>query len=166
MERGEKLKSRAESKRPNLGRHESGCRVCCHRARVEIEQEWCSWACASTLTKKYHISRDSLYRHCHALGLFERRRRNLRAALERIVERAESVEVSASSVVAAAQALAKINSAGQWIDRTEQVNLNDLFERMTAQELETYARDGSLPDWFRQTVGATAIDGQVGGDNE
>jgi hypothetical protein len=46
------------------------------------------------------------------------------------------------------QAYAKINAAGQWIDRSEQVNMNDLFERMTRAELEAYARDGELPDWF------------------
>jgi len=60
-------------------------------------------------------------------------------------------------VVSAIQAYAKINSAGQWVDRTEQVNLNDLndrFTRMSAQELETYAREGTLPDWFRSIVGA------------
>jgi hypothetical protein len=63
------------------------------------------------------------------------------------------VPVNAGAVVQAIQAYAKINSAGQWIDRTEQVNLNDLFERMTAQELETYARDGILPVWFTEVVG-------------
>jgi hypothetical protein len=97
--------------------------------------------------------------------LFEKRRRNLRAALERIVEQAESVEVSASSVVAAATALAKLNAAGQWIDRTEQINLNSLFERMTAQELERYAKEGILPEWFASIVGATPIDSQEEGQN-
>ena len=54
----------------------------------------------------------------------------------------------ASAVVAAVQAYAKINAAGQWIDRSEQVSLKELFERMTFQELDAYARDGALPAWF------------------
>jgi hypothetical protein len=83
------------------------------------------------------------------LGLFEKPRRNLRAALERIIEKADSVQVNTGAVVAAAQALAKINNAGQWIERTEQVNLNSLFEKMNADELEQYAKTGDLPDWFR-----------------
>jgi phage terminase small subunit len=33
-------------------------------------------------------------------------------------------------------------------DRTETLNLNALFERMSTAELETYARDGTLPSWF------------------
>jgi hypothetical protein len=97
-------------------------------------------------------------RHAHAIGLFERRRRNVRAALERIIEQGGAVEVNASAVVAAVQAYAKINAQGQWIDRSEHVNLNELFERMSRDELEAYAKEGTLPDWFAQTVGATTTD--------
>ena len=79
--------------------------------------------------------RASVYRHAHALGLFLKRQRNIRAALERIIEHAGEVEVTASGVVSAVQAYSKINAAGQWIQRSEHVNLNELFERMTQQEL-------------------------------
>jgi hypothetical protein len=63
-------------------------------------------------------------------------------------------------VVAAVQAYSKINTSGQWIDRSEHVDLNALFEKMTAEEMETYAQRGTLPAWFRGTVGATASDSQ------
>ena len=92
--------------------------------------------------------RASVYRHAHALGLFTKRQRNVRAALERIIDKAGEVDVTASAVVAAVQAYSKINSAGQWIDRSEQVSLNDLFDRMSTQELEEYAQNGALPQWF------------------
>jgi hypothetical protein len=71
------------------------------------------------------------------------------------------VDVTASAVVAAVQALQqKINSAGQWIDRTEQVSLNDLFDRMSTQELEEYAQHGTLPKWFEAgDMGAAPDDG-------
>src|SRR5215472_16153682 len=42
---------------------------------------------------------------------------------------------------------------GPMIDRTEQVNLNDLFEPMTNEELEAYAQDGTLPQWFEASAG-------------
>ena len=61
----------------------------------------------------------------------------MRAALEHIIERAGEVDVSASSVVAAVQAYSKINAQGQWVDRSETVNLHELFERMSQGELET-----------------------------
>jgi hypothetical protein len=96
----------------------------------------------------------------HALNLFAKRQRNVRAALERIIEQAGEVDVTAPAVVAAIQAYSKINTAGQWVDRSEHLNLNELFERMNEQELEAYARDGTLPAWFTATVGATASDGQ------
>jgi len=54
--------------------------------------------------------------------------------LERIIEKAGEVEVSASAVVAAVQAYCKVNAAGRWIERSEQVNLNELFERMSTKE--------------------------------
>jgi hypothetical protein len=80
--------------------------------------------------------------------------------LEQIIEKAGEVEITAAAVVAAVQAYAKINAQGQWIDRSETVNLHDLFERMTQDELETYARDGRLPGWFPRTVGATSPDSE------
>jgi hypothetical protein len=96
-----------------------------------------------------------------ALGLFAKRQRNVRAALERIIEKAGEVDVTASAVVSAIQAYTKINAAGQWVDRSEQVNLNDLFDRMSTRELEEYAQNGRLPGWFEvATAGATREDGQ------
>jgi len=147
-------------KRTSTGRHEAGCKVCGHRQREQIETEWCAWANTSRLAQEYKLSRNSIYRHVAALNLRERRGKNLRAALERIIEQADAVTVNAGAVVAAVQAYAKINSAGQWIDRTEQVSLNDLFTRMSSNELEAYAREGNLPDWFTSMVGGTPIDSQ------
>ena len=66
------------------------------------------------------------------------------------------MDVSASAVVAAVQAYAKINAAGAWIDRTEMVSMNDLFARMSAAELETYASTGVLPNWFNAVQPVTA----------
>ncbi len=107
-------------------------------------------------------NRASVYRHAHAFGLFAKRQRNVRAALEKIIERAGEVDVTAAAVVAAVQAYSKINTAGQWVDQSEQVHLNELFERMTPAELEAYARDGSLPAWFTARAGASETESQEG----
>ena len=50
------------------------------------------------------------------------------------------------------RAYAKINSLGQWIDRSEHLDLNALFARMTSFELEEYAKDGTLPEWFCEGI--------------
>ena len=147
----------------SLGRHKRTCSVCRHEQRGEIESGFIAWRSPAALTEEFGLAdRSSVYRHAHALGLFPKRQRNVRAALERIIEKAEGVDVTAAAVVSAVQAYSKINAAGEWIDRTETVSMNELFDRMSSQELEDYAQNGALPGWFRSTVGATAGDSQEG----
>jgi hypothetical protein len=76
------------------------------------------------------------------------------------------VEVTSAAVVAAVQTYARINSQGEWIERVEHVSLNDMFQRMTREELDAYAKDGSLPLWFVKAVGATGSSSQESENNE
>jgi hypothetical protein len=162
VDRTEMLPEQQSAKRPksdaksiSLGRHRRNCKVCAHEKCEEIESEYVGWKSPARIAEEYGLAdRTSVYRHAHALGLVEKRKHNVRAALERIIEKSGEVEVTAAAVVGAVQAYTKINAQGQWIDRSEQVNLNDLFDRMTSEELDTYARDGKLPDWFAQTAKA------------
>jgi hypothetical protein len=155
-------RNRGTAGRVSIGRHQRACSVCAHAQREEIEADFIAWRSPAAIAAEYGLAdRTSVYRHAHALGLFEKRKRNVRAALERIIEKAGDVDVTASAVVAAIQAYSKINAAGQWIDRTEQVNLNDLFDRMTTDELEEYAQHGTLPRWLEAaTLTATGGDSQ------
>ena len=137
----------------SLGRHQRNCSVCGHPQREEIECAFIAWRSPAAIAEEFSLAdRASVYRHAHALGLFPKRQRNIRAALERIIERAGDVDVTASAVVAAVQAYSKINTAGEWIDRTETTSMNDLFDRMSTEELEDYAQNGTLPEWFKATV--------------
>ena len=104
------------------------------------------------MASAFGVSRDSIYRHEWATNLTAKRQKNIRIALEKIIEQAGDVEVNASAVVAAIGAYARINARGQWTERSETVNLNELFDRMTRSELDNYARDGTLPAWFPQSV--------------
>jgi hypothetical protein len=143
----------------NLRRHKRNCTVCAHEKCDEIESAFVAWESPAKIAEQYGVAdRTSIYRHAHALGLFGKRRRNIRAALEKIIERAGEVEVTSSAVVAAVQAYAKINAQGQWVERSEHVNLNELFFRMTDEEKDAYAKDGTLPAWFTELVGATQQD--------
>ncbi len=149
----------------NEGRHAAECKICAHPLREEIERDFVNWRSASAITKQYKLrNRASVYRHAHALRLFPKRQRNVRAALERIIERAGEVEVNAAAVVSAVSTYARLNSRGELIERTEAVNLNSLFERMSAQELDLYAKDGVLPDWFKHSV-ATGAHGNRGAND-
>src|SRR5271154_5732497 len=86
----------------NLGRHKRTCSVCAHKQREELESAFISWRSPAAIAEEYGLSdRSSVYRHAHALGLFQKRQKNVRAALERIIEKAGEVEATASAVVAA-----------------------------------------------------------------
>jgi hypothetical protein len=92
--------------------------------------------------------------------------RNIRAALGRIIEKAGTVEVTAAAVVSAIHAYAKINANGEWVERVEHVDLRAVFDRMSRQELEIYARENKLPTWVDDFLGGTrvqAIEEGVGG---
>ena len=85
--------------------HENNCSVCSHPQREEIERDFVNWGSPATIAKHYKLAnRASVYRHAHALDLFPKRQRNVRAALEKIIERAGEVVVTAPAVVAAVQA--------------------------------------------------------------
>jgi len=160
------MRPNKRSKPVNLGRHAAECKICAHALRDEIERDFINWRSPAAIAKQYELGhRATMYRHAHALGLFSKRQRNVRAALERIIERAGEVEPTAAAVVAAVQAYSKINATGQWVDRTEHVNLNELFDRMSQEELEAYAQDGTLPRWFTNSVAATAESGPTEGEN-
>jgi|SRR6516165_9968495 hypothetical protein len=158
-----KTKSSGNQSRTELAssrsRHETHCTVCRHADRADVEQAFLNWSSPAKIVKGYSITRDALYRHAHALGLMEKRSRNVRAALERLIEHADVVQPNASAIVSAVATYAKINARGQWIERTEQINLNDLFDRMSREELERYAADGTLPKWFEQAIGSTRRSG-------
>ena len=93
----------------SLARHKRTCSVCAHKQREEVENAFISWRSPTAIVQEFGLSdRASVYRHAHALGLFEKRQRNVRAALERIIEKAGEVDVTASAVVAAVQAYANV----------------------------------------------------------
>jgi hypothetical protein len=151
--------SEPESERQvSQGRHEARCLICAHSRREEIEQEFVAWVSPAKTADEHGVSRDGIYRHARALGLMEKRRRNVRAALERIIEKAGEVDVNASAVVGAVSAYARINSRGEWVERTETVNLAEMFQRMSPDELDAYAKTGLVPEWFKAAAGATATD--------
>jgi hypothetical protein len=136
-------------------RHESRCSVCLHPLRAEIDEAFVNWMGPRRIARKYHISPDALYRHANATNLMDRRQRNVRAALERIIEHATEVKPNAATVVSAVATYARLNSRGELVERTQMhtVNMNELFQRMTKEEMVVYARTSALPEWFLTAVG-------------
>jgi hypothetical protein len=161
MEDKQELKGK-EGGSVNLGRHQAQCTICKSPNRQEIEEMWIDWVHASHIASVYNVSRDAQYRHAHALDLFGKRKKNITRALEQIIERVGEVSPSGSAIVSAIQLYTKINSTGQRSEQAQSTNPMELFGRMSPEERELFARDGSLPEWYSRAKGATPSDGQDG----
>jgi len=145
------MSARKKTRLPDPERHAANCRICAHPSRDEIEREFCEWKPLTSIARERKISRPALYRHVHAAGLFDRRDRNIKAALARFIERGHKVKVTAAAFISAIQAYSKINAKGEWVDKNENVNVSRntaLFDRMTQGELLTYSVTGQLPEWW------------------
>lgn len=142
------------TRRPGLARHEDGgCRVCRHPQREAIETEFVRWKTLREIEAEFGVPKDSVARHARARDLEERRSRNVRGVLVRVVEKGiETAEVTSASLVAAATALAKLGEDDRLTDRIEiSGQLMGLLGRMNAAELDSYARTGVLPSWAAET---------------
>ena len=156
------------SQKLNFNRHKSHCSICAHPQREEIEREFISWKSPKKIAIEYKLrDRTALYRHAHAVYLFSKRNRNLRAPLGRIIERADDAPVTAGAIIQAIALYARINARGELVAPDEQVGRQeDLFEKMNPDELEAYAKNGTLPSWFTQLTGAKGPQGSGGDENE
>ena len=102
--------------RAAMGAHTRRCNVCRHPDRKAIEHEFLRWRSPDKIAREYGIpDHSSIYRHVHATGIFARRRKVVRVALESVIECAEMVKVTASSLVKAVHAYTHINEFGEWI---------------------------------------------------
>lgn len=136
-------------------RHERDCRICRHERRAEIEHAFTAWESPSQIAKAYRLNRSTIYLHASAMGLMEVRQKNVKAALARFIERCERVRPSAAAFVSACVALSKINIEGQTIDRVSVSSLSHAFDRFTRGELEKFATEGILPDWYKAALSET-----------
>ena len=76
-------------------------------------------------------------------------------ALDKIVERVDETEISGSVILSAIKLLHKNNGAGQGGEPAQNTDFKKLFERMSPEERENFAKDGSLPAWFLDAMGIT-----------
>jgi hypothetical protein len=139
----------------NLGLHQAQCTICLSSCRQEIEELFIDWVSPDLIIKQFtNLSRDCVYRHAKAWGLFDKRKKNLGRALEKIIERADYPSMTGSQVISAIRTYAKLNRLGQGTEQAQGPNPKELFELMSKQEREAFVRDGSLPDWFSRAKDA------------
>lgn len=103
--------------RASIERHARKCAVCKHKDRADIESDFLHWHSPDEIICDYDIRNSAvLYRHAHATGLFNQRMNNIRYAAAHIVDRAETVNPTATAVLKAIRACTLINDDGQWIE--------------------------------------------------
>jgi len=101
----------------SLAQHKRCCSICNHPERDTIEEAFLQWRSPQNLWWEFKLpSRTTIYRHAHAVGLFDKRSCNLRSALEHMIEDAERVKPTAQGVIQAIRAYTRVNRAGEWID--------------------------------------------------
>jgi hypothetical protein len=107
---------------PSLERHRRKCSVCKHAERDAIEEAFLHWISPDFITEEFKLPDwSSLYRHAHATGLFAQRRRNVRFALEEVIERSVEVETTAAGLVRVIRAYASLTDTGEWVEPASRV---------------------------------------------
>ena len=102
-------------------RHERRCLICRHPEREEIEDEFIQWQHPYDISKAYGLNERVVYRHARAVGLYARRTRNVRSALDSVLQNCYDAKVTGDTIVRAVRAYTRITDDGQWIDPPSRV---------------------------------------------
>jgi hypothetical protein len=111
-----------KSETPELSRHQRKCAVCRHPEREAIEEAFLHWHSPNQIASNYDLEEAAIYRHAHALNLFDRRSGNLRFALENFIERVDEIqEVKPDALVRAIHAYTRMKATGEWVEPPRQI---------------------------------------------
>lgn len=101
---------------PSPNRHSRKCAICNHADREAIDEAFLHWANGPTIVNDYKLpSLSCLYRHVHAVGLWRRRRKTVRSALDRIIERAGNTNPTARDIIRAVEICARFRDDGVYV---------------------------------------------------
>src|SRR5271168_458501 len=107
---------------PALERHSRKCAICHHTNRADMEEAFVNWRNADLIQTENDLpDYHTIYRHARALGLYERRRENLRFAAELLVEHADQAQPDANIILRAIHACARINDRGEWVEPVRRI---------------------------------------------
>ncbi len=107
--------------RSAIERHARKCMVCHHPEREAIEEEYLNWHSPSKSAAHHNIAPRTLYRHAEALGLTRRRRGNMRAVLDRLLDRAEEATVTGDNIIRALRAYTCLADDRHWVEPPSRV---------------------------------------------
>ena len=106
-----------------LEHHSRNCTICRSESRPMIEQAFLHWIDFDSIKQEFNVNRTSLYRHAHATGLFDLRRRNYRYVLERIMENVHTCLslLTPDGVIRAVRVASRLDDDGRWFAPTQHI---------------------------------------------
>jgi hypothetical protein len=106
----------APSPESTLERHQRKCLICSHAERETIDEQFLNWHSPMRIAIHYDLEVRGLFRHAHATGLYISRQQNLRAALDRVLERADQATTSADGIVRTVRAYTCLTTDNHWVE--------------------------------------------------
>jgi hypothetical protein len=107
--------------------HRRKCQVCSHPDRQAIEELFIHWHSPRSICAEFGLRSplewSSIYRHARAVGLYDKRRKNLRAVFDLVLERASSVAPTAHGIVAVVRAYTCLTDTHQWVEPEKRVHI-------------------------------------------
>ncbi|MGH9714592.1 MAG: hypothetical protein ACRD5M_14955 [Candidatus Acidiferrales bacterium] len=117
MKKRRTARRRTAARHVDLSRHERLCTVCSHDDREAIEEAFIHWRWFDFDDEEDDPpTQSAIYRHAHALGLFELRRHNMHFALENLIEGSHAAPATAESVIHAIRAYSCLKRNGNWVE--------------------------------------------------
>ena len=137
--------------------HRRKCQVCNHPDREAIEELFLAWHSPRSIRIEfgtYHrLDCSSIYRHARAAGLYAKRRKNLRAVFDLILEHAGNIEPTAHGIVAIVRAYSCLTDTHEWIEPERRVHVVNHVYR---HDLPALAGVPACPDEGRAVPGVPA----------
>jgi hypothetical protein len=138
---------------PDRKRHARKCSICHHREREAIDSAFLHWHNSASIVYNFQVSERTLYRHAVATGLYHQRQRNFRCALEGILERGDTVRLTATGFVAAVRAYACIDDAGQWHEPSKHsIVTNQYVDVRSVREPATSSAQTPISEFSNQQI--------------
>ena len=119
-----------------------------------------NWTYPTYYECEFGISRDALYRHAHALDLFNKRRDNVCSALDKLIEKVDLIDVNGPVILSAIKLLAKLHSERHRVDKAPVTDAGKLPKHKSPAEGEIVAEGGSLAESVSGVEAATPDDRQ------
>ncbi len=109
--------------------HRRKCLVCNHPEREAIEELFINWHSPRAIHSEFGIyprlDWSSIYRHARAAGLYAKRRKNLRAVFDLVLEQAADVAPTAHGIVAVVRGYSCLTDTHKWVEPEKRVRITN-----------------------------------------